>query len=142
MERSSGGARSASQDRSGGVMSDNKPASKAMTMGQGFTTIRVKELEDLKSQLSRSTKREERYRKALELIVMDCEMFKGMSGMEHRDMNYLSAIKQRSEAALSSSPAPEPVTVEELDAVLDRVWDAELHLAEYLLTKFKIERKG
>lgn len=101
----------------------------------------VREKVELLSLLAFSTEREERYRKALEYVKRWCDT---------PDMP-LSALYGIARKALSPSPAPEPVTVEELAeliwkilhrwAEVDDLSPRENFLAAHLLTKYKIERK-
>ena len=96
----------------------------------------VREKVELLSLLAFSTEREATYRKALETIEKGLVMYDSL--LWARDI---------ARQALSSSPAPEPVTVEELAYQIDLVLASKIRqviimeLATELLTKFKIERR-
>ena len=113
-------------------------------------------LEALESQLALSTERDAIYRRALEESLRYIQ--KDINGVGLLTGNMMTAeltIRQ----ALSSSPAPEPVTVEEVEITIETAWaeiakatiaSGKMYKAEEvvsavtaaLLTKFKIERKG
>ena len=103
----------------------------------------LSKIDDLQSQLSLSTEREERYRKALEEIIIGARKYGP----------FLFWVEDRARQALSSSPAPEPVTVEEIEKILleavgvrvnyasEKYYRMANAMAKELLTHFKITRK-
>ena len=91
-------------------------------------------------------------KKARELAELQIKLHEGIIMMlteEEKDIVkcYIGFGVNRTVASLSSSPAPEPVTVEELAYQIDLVLASKIRqviimeLAAHLLTKFKIERR-
>ena len=100
----------------------------------------VRHIEYLNSQLALSTEREERYRKALgSLLERIMETYGDCPSSVRR-------LAEEASIALSSSTAPEPVTVEEVEKVLGDLWkwlseQEKTVLAQHLYSEFKMERK-
>lgn len=99
----------------------------------------LQDSKDFQAQLSLSTKREERYRKALEEI------------RDTADKNYGDGYYVNVAHKALSSPTPEPVTVE-VEELAQEIASAVrgnlifrdsyyINTAKYLLSKFKVERK-